>query len=252
VTSLREGEPIERPPLSVWRHVGRETGADAMSLRVLELRPGTSPGLRSDAEDVLFVIEGTGTAFLDGWPHGLRPDAGLFVRAGARLSFVNPGPGPLTMLSAQCPDPGPAFEVEGARMGSPAGEAPPAPGPVVHLSDRATEQTGDRWYRVMVDEAVGSRNVTQFVGSIPPGRAPDHFHRYDEVVYVLSGEGAFHVDGDSAPLSAGSCIHLPAGLIHCLENHGPGEMQVLGVFRPAGSPAEAYYPDGSAAVVPAG
>jgi hypothetical protein len=26
---------------------------------------------------------------------------------------------------------------------------------------------------------------------------------------------------------------------------------VLGVFRPAGSPAEAYYPDGSAAVVPA-
>jgi hypothetical protein len=26
-------------------------------------------------------------------------------------------------------------------------------------------------------------------------------------------------------------------------------MQVLGVFRPAGSPAEAYYPDGSAAVV---
>jgi oxalate decarboxylase/phosphoglucose isomerase-like protein (cupin superfamily) len=52
-------------------------------------------------------------------------------------------------------------------------------------------------------------------------------------------------------LSAGSCIHLPARLIHCLENHGPGEMQVLGVFRPAGSPAEAYYPDGSAAVVPA-
>jgi hypothetical protein len=28
-------------------------------------------------------------------------------------------------------------------------------------------------------------------------------------------------------------------------------MRVLGVFRPAGSPAEAYYPDGTAAVVPA-
>ena len=27
-----------------------------------------------------------------------------------------------------------------------------------------------------------------------------------------------------------------------------GEMQVLGVFRPAGSPAEAYYPDGTKAV----
>jgi quercetin dioxygenase-like cupin family protein len=94
--------------------------------------------------------------------------------------------------------------------------------------------------------------VTQFRGYIPVGRAPDHFHRYDEVVYVLAGEGAFHVDGESAALRAGSCIHLPARLIHCLENHGPREMQVLGVFRPAGSPAEAYYPDGATAVVAGG
>jgi mannose-6-phosphate isomerase-like protein (cupin superfamily) len=93
--------------------------------------------------------------------------------------------------------------------------------------------------------------VTQFVGFIPPGRAPEHFHLYDEVGYILGGEGAFHVGDESAPLRPGSCFHLPARLVHCLENHGPGEMQVLGVFRPAGSPAEAYYPDGSAAVVPA-
>jgi mannose-6-phosphate isomerase-like protein (cupin superfamily) len=55
------------------------------------------------------------------------------------------------------------------------------------------------------------------------------------------------VDGETAPLRAGSCVHLPAGLVHCLENVGPGEMHVLGVFRPAGSPAEAYYPDGTRA-----
>jgi len=35
-------------------------------------------------------------------------------------------------------------------------------------------------------------------------------------------------------------------------NRGDGEMTVLGVFRPAGSPAEAYYPDGSPARVPGG
>ena len=70
-------------------------------------------------------------------------------------------------------------------------------------------------------------------------------------MYVLDGDGSFHVDGESVPLRAGSCVHLPAELVHCLENHGPGEMQVLGVFRPAGSPAEAYYPDGSAAAVAA-
>ena len=37
----------------------------------------------------------------------------------------------------------------------------------------------------------------------------------------------------------------------CIASRTPvtGEMRVLGVFRPAGSPAEAYYPDGTPAVV---
>ena len=93
--------------------------------------------------------------------------------------------------------------------------------------------------------------MTQFVGHIRPGRAPDHFHLYDEVGYILAGEGAFHVGDESAPLPPGSCFYLPARLVHSLENFGPGEMRVLGVFRPAGSPAEAYYPDGTAAAVAA-
>jgi mannose-6-phosphate isomerase-like protein (cupin superfamily) len=55
---------------------------------------------------------------------------------------------------------------------------------------------------------------------------------------------------ERAPLSAGSCVYLPARIVHCLANTGGSEMRVLGVFRPAGSPAEAYYPDGTPAVVP--
>ena len=50
-----------------------------------------------------------------------------------------------------------------------------------------------------------------------------------------------------APARASTC---PPGSSTASRTVGPGEMQVLGVFRPAGSPAEAYYPDGSAAVVP--
>ena len=110
--------------------------------------------------------------------------------------------------------------------------------------------TAGREFDLFAHPDNGCESVTQFVGYIPPGRAPDHFHLYDEVGYILAGEGAFHVGDESAPLRPGSCFHLPARLVHSLENHGPGEMRVLGVFRPAGSPAEAYYPDGSAAVVP--
>ena len=64
---------------------------------------------------------------------------------------------------------------------------------------------------------------------------------------MLRGEGAVHVGGETEPLREGTCVYLPAGLVHCLENTGPGELQVLGVFRPAGSPAEADYPDGTRA-----
>jgi mannose-6-phosphate isomerase-like protein (cupin superfamily) len=112
--------------------------------------------------------------------------------------------------------------------------------------------TAGREFTVLAHPENGCESVTQFVGYIPAGRAPEHFHLYDEVAYILAGEGAFHVGGESAPLRAGSCFHLPARLVHCVENYGPGEMRVLGVFRPAGSPAEAYYPDGAAAAVPAG
>jgi quercetin dioxygenase-like cupin family protein len=110
--------------------------------------------------------------------------------------------------------------------------------------------TAGREFTLLAQPENGCASVTQFVGYIPAGRAPDHYHLYDEVVYVLAGEGAFHVDGESAALRPGSCVHLPSRLVHCLENHGPSEMRVLGVFRPAGSPAEAYYPDDSPAVVP--
>lgn len=107
----------------------------------------------------------------------------------------------------------------------------------------AEAATAGRQFRLLAP----CETATQFVGYIPVGRAPDHFHRYDEVVYVLDGLGTLHIGDESAPLRPGSCVHLPARLVHSLENTGPGEMQVLGVFRPAGSPAEAYYPDGTPA-----
>ncbi len=123
---------------------------------------------------------------------------------------------------------------------------------VVELAAEQTRgATSGRQFRLLATPAGGCASVTQFVGYIPVGRAPDHFHKYDEVVYVLEGEGSLHIGGESAPLRSGSSVHLPARLVHCLQNDGPGVMQVLGVFRPAGSPAEAYYPDGTPAAMPA-
>ena len=60
-------------------------------------------------------------------------------------------------------------------------------------------------------------SVTQFVGTIPPGRAPLHSHVYDEVIYVVDGEGTLHTEGLDEPVAAGSCIHLPPFLLHSLD-----------------------------------
>jgi len=186
-----------------------------------------------ERDEVLYVLEGRGIATVDGTTQTLEPGTGVFVAHGTPWR-IESAEG-LKLLSVLVEEPLPATATHA----------------VIESGERGTATAG-REFTLLAHPENGCESVTQFRGYIPPGRAPDHFHRYDEVVYVLSGEGAFHVDGESAPLRAGSCIHLPARLIHCLENHGPGEMQVLGVFRPAGSPAEAYYPDGSAAVVPAG
>jgi mannose-6-phosphate isomerase-like protein (cupin superfamily) len=186
-----------------------------------------------ERDEVLYVLEGTAVATVGGERQELGPGTGVFIARGTPWQ-VESADG-LRLLSVLIEDPLPA-SASHAVIAS--GERGPA--------------TAGREFTLLAHPENGCESVTQFRGYIPVGRAPDHFHRYDEVVFILAGEGAFHVDGESADLRPGSCIHLPAGLIHCLENRGPGEMQVLGVFRPAGSPAEAYYPDGSAAVVPAG
>ncbi|HEX7253050.1 MAG TPA: cupin domain-containing protein, partial [Thermoanaerobaculia bacterium] len=108
-----------------------------------------------------------------------------------------------------------------------------------------TERAGDgRWFRVLVDARSGCEPVTQFIGFIPPGRAPEHFHEYEEVVCILAGSGRFWSGDESATIAAGSCVYLPRRQSHCLENTGTDTLQLCGLFYPAGSPAVRFHPGG--------
>ena len=95
----------------------------------------------------------------------------------------------------------------------------------------------NREFRYLVNQDAGCLDITQFVGLIPPGKAPEHSHTYDEVIYVIEGEGVFHVGGTERPIGPGTCIHLPPLVPHCLENKGDRDLRVLGVFHPSGDPA---------------
>ncbi len=210
---------------SVRVTIDSRSGSERLEQRVLRFEPGRSKPRRLDGiQEILYVASGRGTLLVDGRPHELEPGTGAFVAAGEVLELDNPGPEELVVVAVSAP--------EGE------GSAPRPERRTVRYADRPTlPASGDREFRYLADEEVGSRDVTQFLGVIAPGRAPDHSHVYDEVIYVLEGEGVLHIDGQASPIRAGSCIHLPPLVEHCLENSGTGPMRVLGVFHPAGDPA---------------
>jgi mannose-6-phosphate isomerase-like protein (cupin superfamily) len=259
VSRIRDGDPLRREALSIWHGIGRATGAQSISLRVLEFAPGLSPSIRNgDCDEVLYVLgEGSASAgddevsivarhdsggvdlLIDGIANKVTPDTGVFIRPGQTFAVDNPGPDSVVIISSQCPDPDRSPEFVAPPNAS-SDDSTSASGSIVRLADRRAQPTADRWYRVLVDDEVGSTQVTQFVGSIPPGRAPDHFHNYEEVLVILKGEGRMWAGQTNTPISAGSCIYLPKGQVHCVENTGEDELRLLGVFYPAGSPSVRY------------
>jgi quercetin dioxygenase-like cupin family protein len=182
------------------------------------------------ADEVVYVLEGTGRMAVGGESHELRPGVALFVSRGLPWSAEGDARGVSVLIHDPEPSTGHAvLDLHAVETGA---------------------ATAGRQFLLGATPQVGCASVTQFIGLVPPGRAPDHFHTYDEVIYILEGEGFLEIEGERAPLEAGSCVHLPARLVHCLANTGDSELRLLGVFRPAGSPAEAYYPDGTPAVMP--
>jgi mannose-6-phosphate isomerase-like protein (cupin superfamily) len=218
---------------AVTRLFDADRGCETFAQRVLRFGTGLSeeqsPG---GADEVLFVLEGEGELVTGDSRSRLAPGVGAFVPAGTTWRVSNDAGRPVAVLSVLIPDPAPSHDHR-------------RPCAISIVDAELAGATASRRFQLGATPEVGCESATQFLGYIPPGRAPDHYHRYDEVVYVLGGEGLVHIRGEEPePIGRGSCVHLPARTVHCLENTGSEDMTVLGVFRPAGSPAEAYFPDG--------
>ena len=210
-------------------------GCELFTLRTVRAVAGHSIARETgSSEELLFVLSGTGAIVTSSGEHSVEPETGLLLGPGDHYEFVNAGPEDIFAISVALHDP------ESSRTSA----------AVSRLADSATQAaTADREFRIVFDAASGCPCATQFVGYIPVGAAPAHYHLYDEVIYVLDGNGVMHMGGEQTPLRAGSAISLPAREVHTLANSGPGVMRVLGIFRPSGSPAAAYYPDGTPAQV---
>jgi (S)-ureidoglycine aminohydrolase len=208
--------------------IDRSTGSERLEQRVIRFGRGrSSPRRLEGSQEVLYVASGTGALELDGGRHELEPGTGVYIAPGEEYAVDNPGPDEVVAVAVRAP-----------------GAAPPGPNRrvTVRWADQPSLPAGTtREFRYLINQDAGCPDVTQFLGVIVPSRVPDHSHVYDEVIYVLEGEGTLHIDDRHTPIAAGSCIHLPPLLVHCLENHGAGPMRVLGVFHPSGDPASRAY-----------
>jgi mannose-6-phosphate isomerase-like protein (cupin superfamily) len=200
-------------------------GGDGLVRRRVEVPEGSAvEAAAGPGGELWFVIDGAGLLTCgDGTAEPMLRDTALWLPPGARYLLIAAAD-MLTMDSVTLP----------AATGLPSGTRVPR---LARLEGCAVEVTGDRRFRVLFGPGNGCEAATQFVGEIPPGRAPLHSHTYDEVVLVLDGEGVLHAGPAEHPIAAGTCIHLPPGQQHCLENTGQATLRVLGVFHPSGSPA---------------
>jgi len=202
------------------------THGSELALDAVRLASGGGMEICDDLHDTLLFVHEGACALGD---DELGSAGSLFVAAGERSELVA-GPDGACLVRATL-----GIETD---LHAPMGAAEP----VVALDHvEPGKATGARSFQVLHGPHNGSTRATMFVGYIPPGKAPWHYHLYDEIVWVLRGEGRLHLGDEVEPLQHGAAFRLHPREGHIVENTDPHvELAVVGIFTPAGSPSAAY------------
>ena len=234
VQAQSTGSPVDGGAV---RHpaIPPEAGS-ALVLETIALGSSASLELTDAAVDSLvFVHGGTGHVALGGEEHRFDAACSSYVKAGAAAT-LHSGEGGLTCVRITVAD-----EVD---LHAPFGSAEC----VVALEDAESgAATGARSFQILHGPHNGSVRATAFAGTIPPGKAPWHYHLYDEIVWIRAGRGRLHLGETVEELSPGCAFRLHPREVHIVENLSADEpLEVVGFFTPAGSPSAAYLEPGVA------
>jgi quercetin dioxygenase-like cupin family protein len=181
-----------------------------------------------EADTFLYVTAGTGTIAVGDETGSLAPRSAALVLAGEDASIVAEDALDLVVMTV-----GPDVDRH-----APMGRRER----VTSLDETdAQHAAGARSFQTLFDAANGSTRATLFAGFIPPGKAPWHYHLYDEIVLVPEGTGRLHLGETTEELGAGSAFRLRPREVHIVENPSADrELTIIGIFTPAGSPSAAY------------
>jgi len=201
----------------------------ALALRIVTLDAGEQAELHdTDVDSLLYVAAGSGLLSIAGDEHVLNAGSAGLVLAGENAAITS----------------GDGMEIAIATVGAEVHRhAPMGAREVVVSSDDTDAQhaTGARSFQILFGPHNGSTRATLFAGFVPPGKAPWHYHLYDEIVFVPAGPGRLHLGDTTSELDAGSAFRLRPRQVHIVENaSAASELTIIGIFTPAGSPSAAY------------
>lgn len=198
------------------------SGLELSVLRFDDAGSSTSRQVADGHDEVLYVLSGAAELRRDGATHGLRADGAAHARAGTAYTVEAVG-GPCEIAV-----------VSGRSTGDSAD-----PTAALDLADQSKHPAvSEREFQLLFGPEHGCGGMTQFVGFVPKVRTPRHIHPYSEMLCIVRGHGLVEIDGQETRVGPGSCYYLPAGTPHLVQNQGDEFLVELGVFTPAGSPAQ--------------
>jgi len=230
-----------------WRDLGRAAGSVGAGVRRIEIRAGarsTPAHSHGSAEELFYVLGGSGLSWQDGRTHEVGPGDCLLHRAGGPAHTLLAGDAGLDVLAfgprsrtdaTRLPragvfwlgawwtaDPGPPgpFEREPEDLPHEPGERPPT---TIHRGAArvdVTRRTRARFASFELGEAVGSVSTGMSEVTIEPGFEgfPPHCHAAEEEIFVvLGGSGVAAIGDEEHNVRRGSVVARPPGtrVAHC-------------------------------------
>lgn len=199
-----------------------------LALSTLTVPSGTSARLGDEQADTLvYVAAGEGDLSREGATSAVGARSAALILAGEEAEIAAQADLELVVFTV-----GPDCDLH----------APMGPRVTVASLDQADAQhaTGARSFQILFDATNGSSRATLFAGYVPPGKAPWHYHLYDEIVWIPHGPGRLHIGESVEELDPGAAFRLRPREVHIVENTGDEVLTIIGVFTPAGSPSAAY------------
>jgi uncharacterized cupin superfamily protein len=265
---------------ATFRALGEAAGAEAVGVALIDVEPGCRPGpvhQHGSEEEIFFVLEGSGLAWLDGAVHEIGPgDTIVYLAGGPEHTVIASDDGLSVLAYGENHDP-PLVRLPRAGMVRRAGlwleasdddplEREAAAGPLVLPEPTPRPPCSVALEDVEVDSdetgdfAIVERDVARAAGSVrtglrynvvPPGKlnCPPHWHGGEhELFVVLEGAGTLELydnrgtRAEEHELRPGHCVSCPAGmrLAHALRAGEQGMTYLAYGTRDTGEIV--YYP----------